>query len=87
MTPAEQTKEKILALETAMLEAHPKMPVLLKEIHDFLRSQPDVITLLDEKEISVIVSGLERHTNTFLIRKEPTKSKSKRVSSYTVDDL
>lgn len=90
MTPQEQVKEKILLLETALLEAHPKMPVLLKEIHDVLKVQADIATLLEEDEIAIIVQGLEKQTNTELasaIKTKETKAKKAKVAAITEEDL
>lgn len=90
MTPHEQVKEKLIRLEETIKTAHPTMPVLLKEIHDFLKEQPDVVTLLEEEEIQVIVQGLARQTNVELIStksKQTSAAKSKRVAAITEDDL
>lgn len=80
-------REKIASLQSALLERHPRMPNLLQEIHTTLRAQPENVTLMTEEEIKVIVSGLEKQTNTFLAdvvsksKKSPsTASKLKNLS-------
>lgn len=54
---------KVAELESALLERHPKMPVLLREIHTALRLQPENVTLMNEDEIAIIVSGLSVQTS------------------------
>lgn len=71
-------REKIASLQSALLERHPRMPTLLAEIHTTLRAQPENVTLMTEEEIRVIVSGLEKQTNTFLA---DVVSKSKKSAS------
>jgi hypothetical protein len=58
MTEVEQLKEKVAALSSAILEKHPRMPTLLREIHTTIKTYPEQVTLLEESEIAVIVSGL-----------------------------
>lgn len=55
-------REKIAELESLLTSKHPKMPILLREIHTALRAQPENVTLLSEQEISVIVNGLKVQT-------------------------
>jgi hypothetical protein len=57
-------KDKVEELKAALLERHPRMPVLLREIHSALLKQPENVTLLEESEIAVIVSGLKIQTDT-----------------------
>lgn len=57
-----ELKNKIAELSELLLSKHPKMPVLLREIHTTLRAQPENVTLLDESEIAVIVNGLKVQT-------------------------
>lgn len=61
-----QVREKILSLQTALLDRHPRMPTLLQEIHAALKAQPENVTLLPEEEICILVQGLQHHTNVFL---------------------
>lgn len=60
--PGFQLREKVSELSTLLLSRHPKMPVLLREIHTALRQQPENVTLLDEAEIAIVVNGLKVQT-------------------------
>ena len=60
-------KEKLAALNTALLEKHPRMPSLLREIHQALKKQPENVTLFTEEDMATIFKALETHTNTFLV--------------------
>ena len=62
MNPGFELKEKVAELSTLLLAKHPRMPVLLREIHTALRAQPENVTLLSEEEISQIVAGLKVQT-------------------------
>ena len=61
-----ELKEKLAALQSALLSQHPTMPTLLREIHMALKKQPENVTLLSEEEVHVIVQGLEKQTGVFL---------------------
>lgn len=63
-----ELKEKIAALEQALLDRHPTMPTLLREIHTTLRKQPENVTLLSEDQIKVIVNGLQKQTGVELVQ-------------------
>ena len=63
-TPAFELQEKVASLSQALLSKHPQMPILLREIYQNLRTQPENVTILTEQEISVIVSGLSEQTKT-----------------------
>ena len=58
-------RDKILSLQSAMLEKHPRMPTLLQEIHAALKAQPENVTLLPEEEIAILVKGLQHQTGVF----------------------
>ena len=64
MNQLEQIKSSIAELQAAIHEAHPSMPTLLREIHTKLKADPANVTLLDEEDIAIIVSGLKIQTNT-----------------------
>lgn len=61
MTPSQgfELQEKVAALSTAILDKHPTMKGLLREIHTTILKYPENITLLSEDEISTIVNGLK----------------------------
>jgi hypothetical protein len=64
MTPYEQAKEKLLKLEGMLLEKHPGLPTQLREIHKFLKDQPECVTIFkDEPSLSAaLVAALEAQT-------------------------
>lgn len=84
MTPIELSMA-IAELRDTITNAHPKMATLLRDIHTLLKSDPDLVTVLTEEEISVIVSGLEKHT---LVEITTAALKAKKsLKSTTVADL
>lgn len=86
MTPAEQLRESVLSLQTAMLEAHPQMPTLLQQIHRKLKECPEIVTILEEEEIAIIVEGLKKQTNT-MIATTVAKSRAKPLKAMSIGDL
>ena len=60
MTPVEQVREQIAQLENALKENHPQMPLLLKQLNKQLREDAAVVTMLDDEEIGILVSGCLR---------------------------
>jgi len=58
-----EVKEKLAQLESMLLESHPEMPSLLRDIHRNLKQDPDVVTLLSEDDCKLIVQGLKKHTS------------------------
>jgi hypothetical protein len=87
MTPHEQIQANILNLQNALFAAHPTMPQLLRQIHTQLKADPDVVTLLGEKEIAIIIEGLKRQTATELVVNSKPAAKTARIKSVSVDDL
>ena len=63
-TPAFELASKCAELSEMLLSKHPRMPVLLAEIHSTLRQQPENVTLATEEQIQTIVSGLKAVTQT-----------------------
>jgi hypothetical protein len=86
MTPAEQIRNNILELETALVETQPRFSVILRDIHSMLKANPDVVTILSEEEIGVVVSGLKRQTNIEIAVKS-SSTRGARVKSMSLDDL
>lgn len=89
MTPHEQIQEKILSLQNALLEKHPQMPVLLREIHTTLKNDPAIVTLMSEDEIAIIVSGLKAQTSTQILvgATKTSAAKTKALSKVATSDL
>ncbi len=75
-----ELKEKLAALQQAVLARHPTMPTLLQEIHRTLKAQPENVTLMTEDEIAIVVSGLMQQTNTVMVR----QTVASKTSSNTV---
>ena len=82
-----QLKEKILSLQAALLSQHPTLPILLREIWQTLRSNPDNVTLLSEEDIGTIVSGLKQQTATEITTAAPKKVSTKSLKGIVLEDL
>lgn len=86
-----ELKEKVATLGQTILDRHPTMPTLLREIHTALRKQPENVTLLSDEEIAILVRGLENQTNTYLAatvsgaKKSSTKSLAAKLASLGDD--
>jgi hypothetical protein len=68
-----ELKIKIASLKEKLLEKHPLMPNLLKDIHQTLRQYPENVSTLSEEEIQVIVNGLKVQTQTEFATSTTTK--------------
>ena len=86
MTPVEQIQEQALKLEQALLAANPQMPLLLRQIHTQLKTDPENVTLLDEDSIARIVKGLTKQTQTE-IATIAMASKKTSLKNLTLNDL
>jgi hypothetical protein len=84
---AYEVKEKLAALEAALLSDTPAMPTLLRDIHRKLKSDPDVVTILTEEECAILVRGLKKQTSTNIATKAIKKGATKSLSKLSVDDL
>ena len=62
----ESIRMKIAELDDLIKSAHPRMALLLRDIHTILKNDPDNVTLLSEEDIGVIVSGLKLQTKTVI---------------------
>lgn len=82
-----EVREKLMALEQALLEQTPNMPVLLRDIHRTLKADPDVVTILTDEECSILVRGLKKQTSTEIATKAIKKGGKKAMSKMTVSDL
>lgn len=78
-----ELQEKVLSLQASLLDRHPRMPVLLREIHTTLRAQPENVTLMSEEEIAIIVDGLKIQTSvefaTAITKNSSTKSLNTKI--------
>lgn len=84
LTP-EAIKMKIAELQESILQAHPRMPMLLRDIHSVLKSDPDNVTLLSEEDIGIIVSVLKLQTKTEITAK--TLAKKTTLKNTQLADL
>lgn len=84
-----EIQTKLESLQQALLESHPQMPTLLRDIHSTLKAQPEQVTLLTEDQIHLIIQGLEKQTGVHLAQAttKTTKSKTAALKSATLDDL
>lgn len=82
-----EVQEKLAKLEEALLAGTPNMPVLLRDIHRTLKSDPDVVTILSEEECSILVRGLLKQTATAIATAVVKKAPKKAMSKMTVSDL
>lgn len=84
-----EIQTKLEALQDALLNAHPQMPTLLRDIHQTLKAQPEQVTLMTEDQIHLIIQGLEKQTGTYLsqvVAKQAKKS-AKAALKADLDDL
>jgi len=82
-----EVREKLAALEEALISATPNMPTLLRDIHRSLKADPDVVTILTEEECSILVRGLKKQTATEIATSVIKKKPKKALKNLTVDDL
>lgn len=66
MNEFDQLQEKVASLRGVILEKHPRLPVLLKEILAALTAQPENVLILTPEQISEIVSGIEAHKGVYI---------------------
>lgn len=83
-SPQDQTAyllgEKVAELSAALLARHPKMPILLREIHTTLSKYPEQVTLMSEEDIHAVVEGLKVQTG---VEFAATATKSSGTKSLT----
>lgn len=87
MNPGFILKEKVADLEAKLLAQDPMMPILLREIHNVLKEDPENVTLLSEEEIGIIISGLKKHTQTEIIAAVSKKGAGKAMKKTTLADI
>lgn len=87
MTPHEAISIKIGELYDAVQKTLPNMPTLLRDIHSNLKQDPELVTLLSPEEVSIIVSGLSKQTQTTITTSILSGSKGKALKKISVDDI
>lgn len=80
-------REKLAQLDSLLETAAPGMPTLLREIHQILKKDPDMVTLLSEEECNIVVRGLKKQTATEIATAAVKKGAKKALSKMTVADL
>lgn len=90
----EPKSEHPLIMELAELEQQlndriPDFRLTLRNIHQKLRQDPDIVTILSEEEIGLIVTGLATHANAEIVA--PKAAKAARAAAkktpISADDL
>lgn len=80
-----ELREKCLALQQTILDRHPRLPILLREIHTTLSKYPEQVTLMTEDEIAIVVSGLKVQTGVEFAaaatKSAPTKALKAKLNS------
>lgn len=76
---------KMNSLAQAIHTQHPTMPVLLMQIHKQLRTDPELVTTLDEDAIGIIVRGLQIQTKTELVAEATKTTKKKKNPAVSLD--
>ena len=77
---------KLWELEEALDKQMPDRAQILKQIHDSLKADPTVVTLLTDEAIGIIVKGLTDHTNTTIVA-APKRATTKRTQPLSLDLL
>lgn len=86
-TPHEIISHKIAELQVSVQSSLPNMPTLLRDIHNNLRNDPEIVTLLTPPEVAIIVSGLSKQTQTTITTQVLSGSKGKSLKKISVDDI
>lgn len=83
--------DKVNQLEEALLERHPLLPNLLREVYTALRKQPENAVLANEEELAIIVQGLDQQTGaalaTLAVSQSKKPSAKKAAAKISVDSL
>ena len=87
MTPHEIISLKISELYESIQKTLPSMPTLLRDIHSNLKQDPEIVTLLSPEQVSIIVSGLSKQTQTTITTSILSGSKGKSLKKISVDDI
>jgi hypothetical protein len=83
----EIVKGRIFELQEALEKATPNYTNILREIHNTLKNDPDVVTLLTEDEIGTITAALKQHKNVVITSEAVKKVSKKKLSSIDEDDI
>jgi hypothetical protein len=83
----EQLRMSLLDLEQSLLEKHPRMPTLLREVHKALQEQPENVILLNDEEAMIIFQGLEKQTGVELNIQAGKKASTAKKVKVSADSL
>jgi hypothetical protein len=86
-TQHEAISIKIAELYDAVQSTLPSMPTLLRTIHSNLKQDPELVTLLSPEQVSIIVSGLSKQTQTTITTSILSGAKGKSLKKISVDDI
>lgn len=79
---------KIAELQSQILTSHPQMPVLLRDIHQTLKADPETVTLLTDIEVGTIITALQKYTGNFITAKASSPRTSKAaLKNLSADEL
>lgn len=83
-----EIKMMMAELEEKLNNNIPDFAMVLKNIHNHLRQDPECVTILSDEEIGTIVIGLERHSGqTITVSKTGKGSKSGKTQPVSADML
>lgn len=80
LTPFQIAEQKIGELQEALVSKNPRMPYILRETHQFLKEQPEVVTIFKTKPemCATLMAALQNQTQTAII------AKAKKVTAASV---
>jgi hypothetical protein len=87
LTQHEIISLKISELDESLKLSAPNMPILLREIHQTLKQDPENVTLLTPEEVAIIISGLSKQTSTQITTSILSGSKGKSLKKLSLDDI
>lgn len=85
-----ELRERILALEKALLANHPAMDSLLQTIHRNLQKDPELVHILKAEDRAIIFAGLQKKTQTKIVSdtvKSAGSGKNKGLKNLGLEDL
>ena len=78
---------KLAELETALKTGDPQFSYRLRDIHQTLRTDPEIVTILSEEEIGLIVAGCCKHTDITIVAASSKSKTGKKSQPITADML
>lgn len=91
LTPFEQAKAKMLELEEALLQKAPKMPYILRDVHNFFKGNPETVTIFKDEPTmcATLIAALQRQVTTQIVAKQSKSSTTgaKAIKNASAGDL